>query len=152
MSTATYWPESLVGITLETPVSLLVSVTFASATAAPDGSVTVPTMVASCAKAGVASAARKSKDKTITAKHTRLRLVILRPHPPAFVGERDIICSLQIRRSVGTVLWDRTTRVRERLRCILPVVNLCQEENRYRSAIFAFRNGTGRLRAFQSVS
>src|SRR5215469_2154232 len=101
MSTATYWPDSLVEITLETPVSVLVSVTFASATAAPDGSVTVPTMVASCAKAGVASAARKSKARTITAKHTRLRLVILRPHPPAFVGERDIICSLQIRVRLG---------------------------------------------------
>src|SRR5215831_5642063 len=137
MSTATYWPDSLVEKTLETPVSVFVGVTFASATAAPDGSVTVPTMVASCAQAGVASAARKNTERTITAKRTRLRLVILLPHPPAFVGERDIICSLQISRSVETVLKDRTTRVRERLRCILPVVNLCQEQNRYRNGIFA---------------
>jgi hypothetical protein len=53
-------------------------------------------MVASCAKAGVASAARKKMEIATTAKRTRLRLNVLRPHPPAFVGERDIICSLQI--------------------------------------------------------
>src|ERR1700751_2789293 len=101
MSTATYWPDSLVEKTLETPVSVFVSVSFASATAAPDGSVTVPTMVGSCAKAGVASAARQRKARKVTAQHTRLRPVILRPPLPAFVGERDIICSLQIRVRLG---------------------------------------------------
>src|SRR6516162_6185719 len=49
MSTATYWPASFVGIVRVQLVSTLVSVTFTFGMTAPDGSVTVPTMVAFCA-------------------------------------------------------------------------------------------------------
>src|SRR5581483_7449285 len=44
-SGTTYWPVSLVLIFVETLVAVLVMVTAALGTAAPDGSVTVPTMV-----------------------------------------------------------------------------------------------------------
>src|SRR5215470_7349507 len=49
MSGMTYCPESFVGMVRVQPVATFVTVTFTFGITAPDGSVTVPTMVAFCA-------------------------------------------------------------------------------------------------------
>jgi hypothetical protein len=57
-------------------------------TAAPDGSVTVPTMVASCARAEtVKSAQIAARIRTVRVAQRR----IAKPKLPASVGERDFI-------------------------------------------------------------
>src|SRR5437016_281924 len=88
MSTAVYWPASFVVRSFERFVSRFVTVTLAFATAAPEGSVTVPTKVASCAKAGTANTARKRTKSDRAAKRLSLRVRRLSTNS----GERDFIC------------------------------------------------------------
>src|SRR5215475_8462969 len=90
----TYCPDSLVRIVRDAAVSTLVAVTFAPGIAEPEGSVIVPTTVASCANAREDSpknktpsiaAWRKLKllNKRATADtHTEERKFIFRPPPP----------------------------------------------------------------------
>src|SRR5579864_4859830 len=89
MSTATYWPASFVVNSLETFVSRFVSVTFAFATAAPEGSVTVPTIVASCARPCAVKSTRSAASNRTKRRSKRFRD---RPILPACVGERGFIC------------------------------------------------------------
>src|ERR1700719_2804317 len=72
MSGATYWPESLVGKVRVQCVSLLVTVILTFGTEAPDGSVTVPTIVPLCPNASDGSSAEA--DTTIN-KYGSLNLV-----------------------------------------------------------------------------
>src|SRR6185369_17638526 len=93
-SGSTNWPDSLVVIVREAAVSTLVTVTFAPGIAEPDGSVMVPTTVASCAKAREESPKNKTpsiiawrilKDfnaRATTDTHTEERKFIFRPPPP----------------------------------------------------------------------
>src|SRR3954452_2889981 len=90
----TYCPDSEVRMVREAAVSTLVAVTFAPGIAEPDGSVMVPTTVASCAKAREDNP--KNKTPSITAwrvlkdfnawatadTHTDKRKFIFRPPPP----------------------------------------------------------------------
>src|SRR5579863_955451 len=102
-SGATYCPSPLVGRLRVTPVSLLVMVRAALGTAAPVGSVTVPTMVASCANAGVAKTTRIRTNRVSRARAYRLRPSPQRPILPANLGERDFIAILQDRVSERAV-------------------------------------------------
>src|ERR1700730_3618426 len=93
-SGSTYCPDSLVRIVREAAVSTIVAVTFAPGIAETDGSVMVPTTVASCAKARedrpknkTPSIAAWRKLKLLTAQatadtHTEERKFIFRPPPP----------------------------------------------------------------------
>src|SRR5579864_1198000 len=90
-SGATYWPSELLGRVLSTPVSLLVMVTVALGTAAPDGSVTVPTMVASCARPYAANIRVKIARRI----SRRLNLEREARELLAHTREREFIASLQ---------------------------------------------------------
>src|SRR5215831_12892401 len=68
---AAYCPASLVVNVLVRPVSTCVTVTVTFGIAAPDGSVTVPTMVPSCADAKNVTP-RRSKAKTTTCETENL--------------------------------------------------------------------------------
>src|SRR5579863_1504629 len=117
MSTAVNWPESLVFKTFATLVSRFVSVTLALATAAPEGSMTVPTKVASCANPCAAKRRTRAANSNIRRRSHRLAV---RPILPACVGERDFIVPASRIALVGDVLRDRTARAfRERLRCYI---------------------------------
>src|SRR5579862_3525484 len=74
------------------PVSVLVRVMEAFGTAAPDGSVTVPTMVPSCAAPRVTAIPRKTRR---TARNFRLRLPRVAAILPAYAGESAFIAILQ---------------------------------------------------------
>src|SRR5215472_15328339 len=62
-SAATYWPESFDTTRRDCPVSLLMAVTDTFGTAAAEGSVMVPTIVASCAKAWEANTPSSSTQR-----------------------------------------------------------------------------------------
>src|SRR5579863_7905517 len=86
----TNWPSPLLGKLRATPVSVFVTVMVTLGTAAPLGSVTVPTMVASCAKADNAHMVRKTR--VMIARRAKLRRLVVGPRISAYVGERDFIC------------------------------------------------------------
>src|SRR6185437_12691177 len=67
MSGSTYWPASLVVIVRTTPVSVFVTVTLALPITAPEGSVTVPRIVASWPNANAEPNVRSAN----TNKHPR---------------------------------------------------------------------------------
>src|SRR5215467_14318098 len=85
---AAYWPSLAVVIVRVIPVSVLVIEMLALATAAPVGSVMVPTMVASCASADAANRSMKARARNGSSRRKRLRT---KHQLPAFVGEREFI-------------------------------------------------------------
>src|SRR5579863_1784813 len=131
-SGATYCPSPLVGRLRVIPVSLLVMTMAALGTAAPVGSVTVPTMVASCAHADVANSDRKKHAmKQIVARRLTLRPLTTRPKLPAYVGERDFICQPPEFPIVGVSCANCPLNVN--VHGLHPVCSRCQEENRFSS-------------------
>src|SRR5579864_3372251 len=86
---AAYWPSLLVFTVRASPVSVLVTVMETLGTAAPVGSVTVPTMVASWANAEVANRARKKQERR--GRKRGKRPLLTRCQLPTGVGERDFI-------------------------------------------------------------
>src|SRR5215469_10587516 len=91
-SGTTYWPSPLVLMVRCCPVSVLMREMEAFTTAAADGSVTVPTMVASCAAPRDTATPRKMRR---TAKNLRLRLPRVEAVLPAYAGESVFIAILQ---------------------------------------------------------
>ena len=94
-------PSLLVVRVRDRPVSMLVTVMVTLGTAAPVGSVTVPTMVASCARPCAAKENNKAARRTTKRRSKRFTN---RPKLPAFVGERDFICQPPEIRLSGVVL------------------------------------------------
>src|SRR5580693_949788 len=89
-SGATYWPSLLVGWLRATPV--LVTVMVALGTAAPVGSVTVPTTVASCATAETANMTKAAARRIARREPLRLTAEQILA---ANVDERDVIWCLR---------------------------------------------------------
>src|SRR5271154_5461280 len=90
---AVYCPSVLVARLRVVPVSTFLMVTTALGTTAPDESVTVPTMVASCAKACTAENARRVVRRSV---RRRSRPFTARPRLPAYVDERNFMTSLRL--------------------------------------------------------
>src|SRR5579862_8893026 len=72
-ATAWYSPESLTGVVTDTPVALLVTVTVAFGTAAPDGSVILPAMAPRSTWADTDSTNKTSQLKKKQAPLSNLR-------------------------------------------------------------------------------
>src|SRR5579871_1517225 len=85
---ATYWPSLLVDRVRATPVSVFVRVMEAFGTAAPDGSVIVPTMVASCAQAEAAKTRNRVMTRTWRYEAQRFKAAL---RLPANWDERDFM-------------------------------------------------------------
>src|SRR3954468_19829888 len=69
ISGRTYWPASFVVAVCTTPVSAFFAVTLAFAITAPDGSVTVPNIVASCPNASTEPKNNKAKLRANPRRH-----------------------------------------------------------------------------------
>src|SRR5271155_3244021 len=90
---AAYCPSPLVVRLRVVPVSTFLMVTTAPGTTAADESVTVPTMVASCAKACTAENVRRVVRRSA---RRRLRPLTARPRLPAYPDERSFMTSLRL--------------------------------------------------------
>src|SRR5205814_7348457 len=101
----------LVLMVRDKPVSRLVIVMFAFATAAPEGSVTVPTMVASdCATACAAKSRTSAAKRTVRRRSQRRRNL---PILPACVGEREFMCQPPSLYGSGQLAGTQTPRYSE---------------------------------------
>src|ERR1051326_4990622 len=80
-SGTTYCPESLVGMARDQLVSVLVTVTLTFGMTAPDGSVTVPTIVAFCAFDAVGI---RHNNRNKNGRYFRLRNLNKPPATPFF--------------------------------------------------------------------
>src|SRR3954462_6788674 len=89
ISGRTYWPASFVVAVGTTPVSVFFAVTLAFAITAPDGSVTEPNIVASCANARN-EPANSNKERIVI----RRRVWLLKTTPILF-ARNDFTANLQ---------------------------------------------------------
>src|SRR5690348_15110470 len=76
ISGRTYWPASFVVAVCTTPVSVFFAVTLAFAITAPDGSVTEPNIVASCANARTEPKNSKAKLRANARRHVALIYIL----------------------------------------------------------------------------